>query len=61
MLAAVLVAVVEVSYKVIALAITISIAHYLTTEYITALIEATKAYLAVIDLLYARDRLPLRV
>ena len=60
MLAAVIV-LVEISYKVVALAVTVSIAHYLTTEYITALIEATKAYLAVIDLIYARDRLPLRV
>ena len=60
MLAAVIV-LVEISYKVVALAVTVSIAHYLTTEYITALIEATKAYLAVIDLIYARDRLPLRL
>ena len=60
MLAAVLL-VFELSYKALTLAVTVSIAHYLTTEYITALIEATKAYLAVLDLIYARDRLPLRV
>ena len=58
MLAALLV---ELLYKTLALTITIWIAQYLTSEYVEALIEFTRAYIQVVDLLYAEGRLPVRI
>lgn len=58
MLAAVLL---ELLFKVCALAVTVWAAHYLTTTYIQAVLEFGRAYLAVLEIVYAQERLPLRV
>ena len=50
----------EVLFKTIGLLLTVYVAESLTTEYIEALIDATRAYITVIDLLYSQERLPLR-
>lgn len=50
----------ELLFKFVALAVTVWAAHYLTTTYIEALLEFARAYLTVLDLLYAQERLPLR-
>ena len=51
----------ELFYKSLALAATVWLAHYLTTEYVEALIDVSRAYITVIDLLYSEERLPLRI
>lgn len=51
----------EFLYKAASLALTIWAANYLSTEYLEALIEFTRAYITVIDLLYAEGRLPTRI
>ena len=51
----------ELLYKVVALAVTVWAAHYLTTAYLEALLEFAHAYLTVLDLVYVQERLPLRV
>ena len=51
----------EFLYKALALAVTVWAAHYLSTGYLEALIEFTRAYITVIDLLYAEGRLPTRI
>lgn len=50
----------ELLYKSFALAVTTWIASYLSSEYLEALIEFTRAYITVIDLLYSEERLPTR-
>ena len=52
---------VEFLYKSVALAATVWVANYLSTEYLEALIEFTRAYITVIDLLHAEGRLPTRI
>lgn len=51
----------ELASKTLALFLTVSVAHYLSGEYVEALIEFTRAYITIIDLLYSENRLPLRV
>ena len=51
----------ELAYKSLALAVTVWVAHYLTSDYLDALIEFTRAYITIIDLLYSEERLPLRI
>lgn len=51
----------ELLYRALVLGVTFWAAHYLTTTYIEALLEFTRAYLTVLDLVYAQERLPLRV
>ena len=48
----------ELLYKSLALAVTVWATHYLTTTYVQAVIEFTRAYLAVLDFLYSHGRLP---
>ena len=52
---------VELFYKCLALAATVWVAHYLTTDYIDALIDFSRTYITIIDLLYSEERLPLRI
>ena len=52
---------VELAYKSLALAVTVWVAHYLTSEYLDALIEFTRIYIQVVDLLYSEERLPFRI
>ena len=52
---------IEILYKCLALSVTITIANYLCSEYVEALIEFTRAYITVVDLLYAEGRLPARI
>lgn len=51
----------ELIHKSLALAVTIWVADYLSSEYLEALIEFTRAYITVIDLLYSEERLPARI
>lgn len=51
----------ELLYKALALAVTVWAAHYLTSSYLHAILDFTRAYLAVLELVYAEERLPLRV
>lgn len=51
----------ELLYKALALAVTVWAAHYLTTTYVDAVLEFGRAYLTVLELVYAEERLPLRV
>lgn len=51
---------VEVTYKCAALLATVWVAQHLTSVYTEALLEFTRAYITIIDLLYSEDRLPLR-
>jgi len=51
----------ELAYKSLALAATVWVASSLSSEYLEALIEFTRIYINVIDLLHAEGRLPLRV
>ena len=52
---------IELLYKCLALSITVTIANYICSEYVEALIEFTRAYITVVDLLYAEGRLPARI
>jgi hypothetical protein len=49
------------AYKSLALFLTVEVAHYISTAYVEALIEFTRAYITVVDLLYSEERLPLRL
>lgn len=51
----------ELAYKSLALAVTVWVAHYLTSEYTEAVIEFIRASITIIDLLYSEERLPLRL
>jgi hypothetical protein len=51
----------ELLYKSLALAVTSYVACYLSSEYLEAWIEFTRAYITVLDLLHSEERLPLRV
>ena len=51
----------ELVVRILALVLTAYFAHFYATRYITALTDAGRAYLTIVDLLYARERLPLRV
>lgn len=51
---------VELAYKSIALAATVWVAHFLSSEYLKALVEFTRLYITVIDLVYA-ERLQARI
>lgn len=51
----------ELVVRIFALVLTSYVAHTLATSYITAWTDAGRAYLTIIDLLYDRERLPLRV
>ncbi len=52
---------VELVYKSAALAVTVWAFHYLTSVYTEALVEFTRTYITIIDLLYSEERLPLRI
>jgi len=51
----------ELLYKVLALAVIVWTAHYLTPTHIEAVLDFTRAYLTVLELLYAEERLPLKI
>jgi hypothetical protein len=51
----------ELGHRIFTLLLTVWAAHFLTTSYVEALIEIARAYLTVVDLLYAREGLRLRV
>jgi hypothetical protein len=53
--------VVELVYKSAALAATIWAFNYLTSIYAEALVEFTRTYITIVDLLYSEERLPLRI
>lgn len=52
---------VEFAYKSAALAVTIWAFNSLISIYTEALVEFTRTYITIIDLLYTEERLPLRV
>ena len=51
----------ELAYKLFALAVTVWVAQYLGIQYIEALVEGTRTYIAVVDLLYGEERLPVTI
>lgn len=51
----------ELAYKSLALAATVWVASSLSSAYLEALVEFTRVYINVIEVLYAEGRLPLRV
>jgi len=51
----------ELVCKSVALAVTVWAAHFLTSQYLEALIDFTRMYITVVDLLYAEGRLPTRL
>lgn len=51
----------ELAYKSLALAVTVWVAHYLTTSYLEALVEFTRVYITVVDILYEEGRVPFRI
>ena len=51
----------ELAYKSFALAVTFWVADYLSSSYVEALIEFTRAYITVIDLLYSQEQRPVRI
>ena len=51
---------VEITYKCAALLATVWVAEHLTSVYTEAVLEFTRAYITIIDLLYSEDRRPLR-
>lgn len=48
----------QLAYNCLAVLVTAEVAYYLSTEYIKALIEGTRAYLTIVELLYGHERLP---
>ncbi|KAK5171843.1 uncharacterized protein LTR77_003479 [Saxophila tyrrhenica] len=50
----------ELAYKSLALVVTVWVAQFLTSQYLEALVEFTRIYINVIDLLYADRQAPLR-
>jgi hypothetical protein len=48
--------VVEFIFRALALLVTVEVAHTLTSNYVDALKEATRAYLTIIELLYTQNR-----
>lgn len=51
----------ELLCKTLALLFVVYTFHTISTEYLEAVVEATRAYITVVDILYTRERLPLRV
>jgi len=51
----------ELVCKSVALAVTVWAAHFLTSQYLEALIDFTRMYITIVDLLYAEGRLPTRL
>lgn len=51
----------ELLYKALALAVTVWAAHHLASIYLEALVDFSRAYLTLLELLYADERSPLRV
>ena len=45
----------ELTYKILALQVVIWAARYLTREYLEAVLEFTRAYLTIVELIYSRD------
>lgn len=51
----------ELICKAAALIFTAWVANILATEYTNAVVEAGRAYLTIVEILYTRERLPPRV